>query len=104
MAHTKSKDGTQIAFEKTGNGPAVIIVNGALSYRGLYGDKSLSSALSKNFTVYIFDRRGRGESTDTQPYSVEREIEDIEVLIKDAGGSANLYGVSSGAALALLAA
>jgi pimeloyl-ACP methyl ester carboxylesterase len=103
-AHLKSKDGTQIAFEKTGTGPAIIIVNGALSYRAVYDDKSLMSALSKNLTIYTYDRRGRGESTDTKPYSVEREIEDIEALIKDAGGSARLYGVSSGAALSLLAA
>jgi pimeloyl-ACP methyl ester carboxylesterase len=103
-AQIKSKDGTQIAFDKTGVGPAIIIVNGALSYRAVYDDKSLVSALSKNFTIYTYDRRGRGESTDTRPYNVEREIEDIEALIKDAGGSARLYGVSSGAALSLLAA
>jgi pimeloyl-ACP methyl ester carboxylesterase len=102
-AHIKSKDGTRIAFDKTGRGPAIIIVNGALSYRAVYDDKSLVSALSKDFTIYTYDRRGRGESTDTKPYNVEREIEDIEALIEDAGGSARLYGVSSGAALSLLA-
>jgi pimeloyl-ACP methyl ester carboxylesterase len=100
----KSKDGTQIAFDKTGAGPAIILVNGALSYRAVYDDKALLSALSKDFTIYTYDRRGRGKSTDTKPYSVEREIEDIEALIKDAGGSAYLYGASSGAALSLLAA
>jgi pimeloyl-ACP methyl ester carboxylesterase len=99
-----SKDDTRIAFDKTGTGPAIIIVNGALSYRAVYDDNALASALSNNFTIYTYDRRGRGESTDTRPYSVEREIEDIEALINDAGGSAYLYGSSSGAALSLLAA
>jgi pimeloyl-ACP methyl ester carboxylesterase len=104
MAHIQSKDGTRITFDKTGTGPAIIVVNGALSYRALFDDKSLVSALSKHFTIYTYDRRGRGESTDTKPYNVEKEIEDIEALIRDAGGSAYLYGVSSGAALSLLAA
>ncbi len=99
-----SKDGTRIGFDKTGSGPAVILINGALSHRGLYGDQPLAAELSKHFTVYIYDRRGRGESTDAQPYAVEREIEDLEALVADAGGSASLYGVSSGAALALQAA
>src|SRR5688572_14702712 len=77
-ARVTSKDGTKIAFETTGTGPPVIIVNGALAHRALYGDRPLASKLSRRFTVYIFDRRGRGESTDVQPYAVEREIEDIE--------------------------
>jgi pimeloyl-ACP methyl ester carboxylesterase len=102
--HLKSKDGTRIAFSKAGTGPAIIIVNGALSYSAVYDDKPLVSALSENFTIYTYDRRGRGESTDTKPYDVAREIEDIEALINDAGGSAYLYGASSGAALSLLAA
>lgn len=104
MAHIESKDGTHIAFDKSGEGPALIIVSGALSYREMDEDRKLVSALSKDFTVYVYDRRGRGKSTDTEPYSVESEIEDIEGLIKDAGGSAYLFGVSSGAALSLLAA
>ena len=99
-----SKDGTRIAFERTGGGPAVILINGALSHRNLYGDQPLAGRLSQHFTVYIYDRRGRGESTDVQPYAVEREIEDVEALLDDAGGSAYLYGISSGAALALQAA
>jgi pimeloyl-ACP methyl ester carboxylesterase len=99
-----SKDGTRIAFEKTGSGPAVIVISGALSHRSLYRDQSLPARLSEHFTVYLYDRRGRGESTDVQPYAVEREIEDIEALLDDAGGAAYLYGVSSGAALALQAA
>ena len=104
MAHIKSKDGTHIASDKAGTGPAIIVVNGALSYRAVYSDNPLVSELSKDFTIYTYDRRGRGESTDTKPYSVEKEIEDIEALIEDAGGSAYLYGVSSGAALSLLSA
>jgi pimeloyl-ACP methyl ester carboxylesterase len=76
-----------------------------LAHRNLYGDKSLIEKLSKHFETYTYDRRGRGESTDAQSYAVEREIEDIESLINDAaGGRAYLYGVSTGAALALQAA
>ena len=104
MTSVTSRDGTRIAFEKTGNGPALIIVNGALSHRRLYGDTALLRMLGEHFTTYTYDRRGRGESADVQPYAVEREIEDIEALISHAGGQAYLYGVSSGAALALQAA
>lgn len=99
-----SKDGTAIAYEKTGKGPSLILVNGALAHRKLYGEKDLAARLAKDFSVIFFDRRGRGESTDTKPYSVEREIEDIEALVNEAGGSAYLFGSSSGAALSLLAA
>jgi pimeloyl-ACP methyl ester carboxylesterase len=99
-----SKDGTGIAFEKTGQGLAVILVDGALSYRGNGGLRPLAAQLANYFTVYTYDRRGRGESGDTQPYAVEREIEDIEALIQEAGGKVFLYGISSGAALALRAA
>src|SRR5690349_17874316 len=76
-----SKDGTQIGFEATGKGPALVVVSGALSHRALPGVRPLAAALAPHFTVYLYDRRGRGESTDTQPYAVEREIEDIEALI-----------------------
>jgi pimeloyl-ACP methyl ester carboxylesterase len=104
-ARLASKDGTRIAFEKTGAGPGrVIIVSGALAHRTSPGVTPLAAELSEHLTVYTYDRRGRGESTDVQPYSVEREIEDIEAILNDAGGSAYLYGVSSGAALALQAA
>lgn len=96
-----SKDGTTLAFEKSGHGPAVILVNGAMGYREFFGGRPLAAELSKEFRVYDYDRRGRGESTDTQPYAVEREIEDIEALIDEAGGSAYLYGISSGAVLAM---
>jgi pimeloyl-ACP methyl ester carboxylesterase len=104
MARIASRDGSQIAFDKVGNGPALIIVSGALAHRSLYPDTLLVSKLKEHFSVYTYDRRGRGESSDTKPYAVDREIEDIEALIENAGGKAYLYGVSSGAALALQAA
>ncbi|MCI0712108.1 MAG: alpha/beta hydrolase [Chloroflexi bacterium] len=104
MPTVKSKDGTPIAFEKKGTGPAVIVVDGALCYRASGPSGPLAELLQPYFTVYTYDRRGRGESGDTQPYAVEREVEDIEALINAAGGSAYVYGISSGAALALEAA
>lgn len=104
MPTATSKDGTTIAYEKTGKGPCIILVNGALSHRNLYGEKELAALLAKNFTVIYYDRRGRGESTDTKPYSAAREIEDLEALVQEAGGKVYLYGSSSGATLSLLAA
>lgn len=99
-AHVFSKDGTEIAYDKVGRGPAVILVPGALGARLSWSD--LPRLLSSNFTVIAYDRRGRGASTDTLPFSLEREIEDIEALIDQVvGGSASLYGISSGGALAL---
>ena len=97
-----SRDGTKIAFEKRGEGPPLILINGALADRAAGSD--LAAILSKHFTVYIFDRRGRGSSGDTQPYAVQREVEDIAALVDHAGGTARLVGFSSGAALALEAA
>ena len=94
-----SKDGTKIAYDKLGKGPAVILVGGALATRSDHAE--LAKLLSPDFTVYNYDRRGRGDSGDTNPYAVEREIEDIEALISEAGGSAYVYGISSGASLAL---
>lgn len=102
--HVTSKDGTRIAFETAGKGPALIVVSGALSSRALQTDRSLVAELGEHFTVYTYDRRGRGESTDTKPYAVAREVEDIEALIAHAGSSAYLFGVSSGAALSMHAA
>ena len=104
MSKTTSKDGTAIAYEKSGNGPAVILVDGALCYRRLGPMGPISRELASGFTVFTYDRRGRGESGDTAPYAVEREVDDIEALIEVAGGSAFIYGASSGAALALAAA
>jgi pimeloyl-ACP methyl ester carboxylesterase len=102
MSRVRSRDGTSIAYERIGSGPAVILVGGGA------GDRSenapLHAELRAGFTVVNYDRRGRGLSGDTLPYAVEREIEDIEALIAEVGGSAHLYGVSSGGALALEAA
>ena len=99
-----SKDGTTIAFNQLGKGPAVILVNGALGTRSHATPDSMADILSKQFTAIDYDRRGRGDSGDTPPYAVQREIEDIEALIDGAGGSAFLFGNSSGAILALEAA
>ena len=99
MQTVKSKDGTSIAYDRVGAGPVVIVVDGALSTRG--GKADLARLLSERFTVYSYDRRGPGDSGDTQPYAVDREIEDIETLIDAAGGTAFLYGHSSGGCLAM---
>jgi pimeloyl-ACP methyl ester carboxylesterase len=104
-SHVISKDGTTIAFDREGIGPVIILVGGAFQHRTIdQRTKELSSLLSQHFTVYHYDRRGRGDSGDTKPYAVDREVEDIEALIKEDGGSASLFGMSSGGALALIAA
>jgi pimeloyl-ACP methyl ester carboxylesterase len=97
-----SADGTAIAFDRLGDGPPVILTSGAFNTRATTAP--LAAALQRQFTVFNYDRRGRGESGDTPNYSVEREIEDIEALIGAAGGSAALFGYSSGGTLALKAA
>jgi len=97
-----SKDGTRIAFDQYGAGAPIILVLGAFNERPT--GVPLSQALAAHFTVFNYDRRGRGESSDTQPYSIEREIEDLDALITQAGGSACVFGYSSGAILALRAA
>jgi pimeloyl-ACP methyl ester carboxylesterase len=97
-----SKDGTTIAYDRLGEGPAIVLVSGGSVDR--QSNAGLASVLASSFTVYNYDRRGRGPSGDTQPYAIEREIEDIDAVIQAAGGSAHLYGSSSGAALALMAA
>ncbi len=107
MKKVISKDGTTIAFDKNGNGPALILVGGSFEQRAMDSETSQLAAqplLSRHFTVFHYDRRGRGDSTDTQPYAVEREVEDIEALIDEAGESAFLSGISSGGALAMEAA
>lgn len=104
MSSTVSADGTKIAYTRTGSGPALVLVDGAMSYRGSSPNDGLAKELAPHFTVYTYDRRGRGESADTGPYAVEREVEDIAAIIKEAGGEAFLFGISSGAALALEAA
>jgi pimeloyl-ACP methyl ester carboxylesterase len=102
MDQVTSKDGTAIAYDRQGSGPAVILVGGAFVDRS--ENAPLAAPLAERFTVYNYDRRGRGASGDTQPYAVGREIEDLEALIAEAGGLAHLYGVSSGGALVLEAA
>jgi pimeloyl-ACP methyl ester carboxylesterase len=97
-----SKDDTPIAFDQSGQGPALILVTGAFTTRADWS--SLAASLAPHFSVFNYDRRGRGESGDTMPYAVEREIEDIDALITVAGGPAFLYAHSSGAALAMEAA
>jgi pimeloyl-ACP methyl ester carboxylesterase len=101
---TISKDGTAIAYDQFGKGPAIILVDGALCSRSFGPMPKLAPHLAQHFTVFTYDRRGRGESSDTKPYAVEREVEDLEALVKETGGSAFVYGISSGAALALEAA
>jgi pimeloyl-ACP methyl ester carboxylesterase len=109
MDRVTSKDGTSIPYERSGVGPAVILVGGGLvdpatGRAGRWENVPLAAELAERFTVWNYDRRGRGDSGDTLPYAMEREIEDIEALVAEAGGSAHLYGVSSGGALALEAA
>ena len=101
MSTVTSTDGTTIAYERTGTGPPVILVDGAMCYRGAGPMRPLAALLQESFTVYTYDRRGRGESSDTMPYAVAREVEDLHALIARAGGEACVYGISSGAALAL---
>jgi len=101
METVTSKDGTTIAYDKSGEGPVLILVMGALGFRSHEMMYELVNPLSEHFTVINYDRRGRGDSTDTPPYDVQREVEDIEALIDAEGGSAYLYGLSSGAVLAL---
>jgi pimeloyl-ACP methyl ester carboxylesterase len=104
MSTVTSADGTTIAYDRIGDGPPVVIVDGALCHRAFGPSAELAKALSDHFTVYTYDRRGRGDSTDIAPYAVRREIEDIEAVIGAAAGPVRLYGASSGAVLALEAA
>jgi pimeloyl-ACP methyl ester carboxylesterase len=99
-----SSDGTRIAFERSGTGPALIAVDAAGSYRGFRPFPVPVDLLAGHFTVYVYDRRGRGASTDTPPYAIEREVDDLAALIAEAGGSALVYAFSSGGLLALHAA
>jgi pimeloyl-ACP methyl ester carboxylesterase len=104
MSTVTSRDGTAIAFERMGSGPPLILVDGALCSRAFGPMPKLAPLLAKSFRVYLYDRRGRGASGDTRPYSKEREVEDLEALIGEAGGSAFVLGLSSGAGLAIEAA
>jgi len=100
---TTSRDGTIIAFTKSGSGPALIIVDGAFCYRENGPATELASVLAQHFTVFTYDRRGRGESGDTAPYAVEREIDDLRALAGEAGEAPFAVGISSGGALILQA-
>ena len=102
MPKITSQDGTIIAYDKKGKAPLLILVLGALNRRSQ--GKKLTELLSDRFTVISYDRRGRGDSTDTQPYSTNKEVEDIRALIDALGGNAFLYGHSSGCVLTLMAA
>lgn len=100
-----SKDGTRIAYDKVGTGPTLLIVNGAMGFRGNSFAKKFQAEFAKHFTVIDYDRRGRGGSGDTKPYSVKKEVEDIAALVAGPGaGSCLVFAQSSGAALALEAA
>jgi pimeloyl-ACP methyl ester carboxylesterase len=101
-----SGDGTTIVYERFGQGRPIILVGGALTsaLRSFPSFVRLAEALSPSFSVYTCDRRGRGESGDNQPYAVEREVEDLEALIAEAGGKAAVHGLSSGGVLGLTAA
>ena len=99
MATVTSKDGTTIAFERSGQGPPLLLVGGALNDR--HAAATLAALLAPDFTVHAIDRRGRGDSGDTPPYAVEREVEDLLALVEDAGGTSYAFGLSSGAVLAL---
>ncbi|GLZ30043.1 alpha/beta hydrolase [Lentzea sp. NBRC 105346] len=102
MSTVVSPDGTAVGYTKIGTGPALILVDGAMCYRDFGPMKELAEALAPHFTVYYYDRRGRGETGGE--WSLEHEVEDIETLVKDAGGTAYVFGASSGGALALDAA
>jgi pimeloyl-ACP methyl ester carboxylesterase len=102
METVRSADGTTIAFDRLGEGPPVVLVCGGSVDRS--DDAPVAERLASSFTVFNYDRRGRGDSGDTQPYAIEREVEDAAAVIQAAGGTANLWGSSSGAALALICA
>src|SRR5688500_7008552 len=104
MQKAVSDDGTAIAYETVGDGPPLILVGGAFSHRAYPQTIKLAKLLGRRYTVVTYDRRGRGDSTDTAPYRVQREIEDLDALIAEVGGSACVWGQSSGAVLALRAA
>ena len=104
MKAATSKDGTTIAYDQSGTGPPLVLVDGALNSRAFGLNGALAAILADRFTVVTYDRRGRGDSGDTPPYAVQREIEDLAAVIDAGGGPAYVYGISSGAGLALEAA
>ncbi len=105
MPTVTSKDGTTIAYDRVGQGPALILVGGAFQHRAIDPRTTqLAALLAPHLTVFHYDRRGRGDSGDTAPYAIEREVEDLEALINESGRSAFMFGMSSGGVLALEAA
>ncbi|GAB7190216.1 alpha/beta hydrolase [Kineococcus sp. NUM-3379] len=100
----RSVDGTTLAYESCGSGPVLVVVDGATGHRACGGGRGLAPHLAADLTVVAYDRRGRGGSSDTAPYAVQREVEDLAALIGAVGGEAFLYGISSGGCLSLLAA
>ena len=104
MPTVRSADGTPIAYEQSGGGPAVILVDGAMCHRSAGPMRPLADRLAAHCTVYAYDRRGRGESGDTLPFAPEREVEDLAALVDAAGGSASVCSMSSGAGIALAGA
>jgi pimeloyl-ACP methyl ester carboxylesterase len=104
IGRVTSGDGTSIAFERVGTGPAVILVDAAGNFRGFSPMPQLADALAQDFTIFTYDRRGKGASTDTLPYAVDRELDDLHALVDLTGGTAFVHGFSSGAILGLLAA
>jgi pimeloyl-ACP methyl ester carboxylesterase len=104
MSGVRSADGTAIAFDRRGRGPALVLVDGAFCSRAFGPSAKLAPLLAKHFTVYTYDRRGRGQSGDTPPYATAREVEDLAAVVRAAGGTASLLGLSSGGALSLEAA
>ena len=103
MASVTSKDGTAIAYDRRGAGPPIVLVDGAFCRREFGPMPKLAPLLAERFTVLNYDRRGRGESTDTQPFALDRELDDLDAVIAAAGGTVQLFGISSGAMLALRA-
>jgi pimeloyl-ACP methyl ester carboxylesterase len=104
MATVTSRDGTAIAFEIRGTGTPVILIDGAMCYRGLGPMESIADQLQSDHTVVLYDRRGRGASGNTLPFAPEREVEDVAALTEHLGGPVRLFGMSSGGALAISAA
>src|SRR4051812_419359 len=98
----QSADGTTLAYDRRGEGPALVMVPGAFCDRMSF--RSLAACLEPDFTVYLYDRRGRGDSSDVDAYAIEREVEDLEAVVSATSGAACVFGHSSGAALALEAA
>jgi pimeloyl-ACP methyl ester carboxylesterase len=101
MSTVTSADQTTIACTRTGSGPALVLVDGAFGYRAFGPNPELAELLAGDFTVWTYDRRGRGESGDQPVFAAEREYEDLAAVVKEAGGNAFVYGISSGAALVL---